>query len=253
MDRYAYVGNSPIRYIDPSGHFTEAAIKKYLKEYCNGHSDCVDDMLADWKADEEWWDMLNEAQAGDVLFGLWQHEGEGVSHSFYYVFDGIGKTDLYGISVSGTATDTQVIPTNQSLDDIQRGIGTASTVISASGYYGTTISFKWIGIARPGQRPNDFPYLRPGSEIIEYGGPSSATTFLGKWVIGFIPGFVLCGGSGIGAAECGVGTTIFGDSVNDAFDIEQQDYALSVDGVYFNFQVSNNPNHEWSIEAPISR
>jgi hypothetical protein len=245
------VNNSPVQYTDPSGRFTEDAIYNYLLNNCDNDSACADDLLAQWQADTEWWDMITTAQAGDILFGIWQHEGEGVTHSFYYRFEGEGIDVLTGISVVN-ANSGEIMPTNQTLIDIQQGTGIADTPISASGYFSSNVTFRWSGIARPGQRPDDFPYLRPGAIVVNYGAPSKVAAFINKWIIGFAPGFLACGGGGSGLV-CGILATILGDAANDAFNLEPQDYALSVDGVYFNFQVSSNPGNEWSIEDPLTR
>ncbi len=63
-DRYAYVNNSPIRYADPSGRFTEDQVTDYLKERYN---DLWGEYLLAWKNDKTFWNMLMKANYGYTL------------------------------------------------------------------------------------------------------------------------------------------------------------------------------------------
>lgn len=93
FNRYSYVFNSPLLLIDPSGHFTEEAIMNYLQEH---YQDDAQYMFDVWKNDTEWWDMLRQAQAGDVLFAsVGERELAG-----YYHFQGEGENLLTGVAGS---------------------------------------------------------------------------------------------------------------------------------------------------------
>ena len=69
-DRFAYTLDNPLRYTDPSGHFTEEAIRDYLVELYGERKGLL--MLLEWQQDTEWWKMLSSAQAGDYLYGTAQ-------------------------------------------------------------------------------------------------------------------------------------------------------------------------------------
>jgi len=68
-DWYAYVQGNPLRYTDPSGHFTEEAIRQYLLEYY-GDEELALRTLQLWKQDQEWWEMIRLAEGGSVVFGM---------------------------------------------------------------------------------------------------------------------------------------------------------------------------------------
>ena len=100
FNRYSYGYNNPLKYIDPSGHFTEEAITDYItNSVCGGQSEtaCTQDTLDQWKSDEEWWNMLLLAEAGDIIFGN-SHPvcgalggTYGCSRNFYAAFQGEGN------------------------------------------------------------------------------------------------------------------------------------------------------------------
>ena len=102
-DRYAYVENNPLRYTDPSGHFTEEAIRQYLLKYY-GDEELALRTLQLWKQDRAWWEMLSLAEGGDHLLGYqWFISGNpsrptgGDSKQFNAVFAGEGQGDLAGL------------------------------------------------------------------------------------------------------------------------------------------------------------
>jgi RHS repeat-associated protein len=63
LNRYSYVLNSPLRFVDPSGYFTKDAIIDYLQQTDEEWATT----LSEWEANENWWTMLLEAQPGDIL------------------------------------------------------------------------------------------------------------------------------------------------------------------------------------------
>jgi len=94
LNRYAYTLNSPVNFTDPTGHFTEDAIRGYLWEYCAGDESCFTETFNQWRGDEKWWDMLRAAQTGDVLIGGTFFGGD---HGMFYTFQGQGQDVLNGI------------------------------------------------------------------------------------------------------------------------------------------------------------
>ena len=70
-DRYAGMNNNPVKYTDPSGHFTEDEIDRYL--ISAGISDASERarIMAQWRDDDEWWKVIGPGGAtyGDVLVG----------------------------------------------------------------------------------------------------------------------------------------------------------------------------------------
>ena len=63
-DRYAYGLNSPLRYFDPTGHWSVDQIKNYLQKT---YGDVWEDYFNAWENDSIFWNMLLEAEDGDVL------------------------------------------------------------------------------------------------------------------------------------------------------------------------------------------
>jgi RHS repeat-associated protein len=64
LDRYAYVNNNPVRYTDPTGHFSEDEIIEHLKYK---HGSKWEKFLKAWKSDALFWRMLLKAEIGDTL------------------------------------------------------------------------------------------------------------------------------------------------------------------------------------------
>ena len=68
FDRYAYVNNNPMRYTDPSGHFSKEEIYAYLVTYYDGDEQEASYTLEKWQNNKVWWAMMTDAQAGDELY-----------------------------------------------------------------------------------------------------------------------------------------------------------------------------------------
>ncbi len=89
LNRYSYVLNNPLKYTDPTGHFTYAAVGAYLNETYRNSSGQV---FGQWYNDKSWAQMIGNAQGGDTV-ALVNSDG---STSWYY-FDGNGHDELNGI------------------------------------------------------------------------------------------------------------------------------------------------------------
>ena len=89
-NRYSYTLNNPLKYIDPSGHFTEKAIIDYLED----NYDDSQYMYEVWKSDERWWAMIRTAQAGDVIFMV------SIAGKFAATFTGDCEDLLTGLELS---------------------------------------------------------------------------------------------------------------------------------------------------------
>ncbi len=65
LNRYSYVLNNPLRYTDPTGHFSKEQIEGYLRKH---HGDQWKMYWDAWESDHLFFSMLAAAQYGDVLF-----------------------------------------------------------------------------------------------------------------------------------------------------------------------------------------
>jgi RHS repeat-associated protein len=97
-DRFAYVNNSPIMYIDPTGHFSEEQISSFLKQKYGKNWESY---LKAWKSDELFWEMLLAAQYGDELFAPESDLGSGIFIENGSTFGFVGESELYEYQGSG--------------------------------------------------------------------------------------------------------------------------------------------------------
>jgi RHS repeat-associated protein len=96
FNRFSYVLNNPLRFNDPSGHFSEEAIHQYLLDYeCGGSPICADDMMWEWSQNSAWWQIIRNAVAGDILlYSDFQSRGSIEARKF----EGEGYDKLIGIT-----------------------------------------------------------------------------------------------------------------------------------------------------------
>ncbi|MBV6396861.1 MAG: hypothetical protein HFACDABA_02463 [Anaerolineales bacterium] len=258
LDRYAYVGNSPVVYTDPSGHaqersdyqnqvhekqinrvplgqgFTPGAIYDYLLSFCNGEPVCADGIYAAWEADAEWWQMIRSAQPGDVLFGQYSGRVGNVTGlgAFTATFTGDGVTSLTGITkVTGASNNTTLV-------DIQIGRNNGRT---ASGQRNPQFLY-WIGFYRldGGNQPQW--YVRSGYDIEDLGARAldlkmQNGIIIGSAAVGIVGCLPFAKG---GAVICGFVTGYVSAWTVDGLDLESTDHAYQVGPLYFNFQLNAN-------------
>ncbi len=106
FNRYSYTLNNPLRYVDPSGHFSEGAIQGYIYDHvCHSDMECTNNTMNTWKQDVQWWDMLTRAEAGDVIFAsgglhftFLGHENILLDGIRYSTFDGNMANESYDSS-----------------------------------------------------------------------------------------------------------------------------------------------------------
>ncbi|GAB4262566.1 MAG: hypothetical protein Kow0080_00020 [Candidatus Promineifilaceae bacterium] len=145
FNRYSYALNSPIMFIDPSGHFSEEAIMQHISDICGGWADCIDETGAAWQQDTEWWAMLLAAEAGDVLYGTYDPYGGIAVGSFYYTFMGSGRERLDGIQFAGA--DSSELPPWIGGEFNWSGVG-LSGIFSGRFYYQNDLSLAGYHIVR---------------------------------------------------------------------------------------------------------
>ena len=234
LNRYAYVGNSPINLVDPTGHFEEGAIITYLLAT---YKDNWLHYYKTWKANTSWWQMLLTAQAGDVLFGT-----ADASSQFRYQFNGTGHTKLTGYTVlEGQRYDLDVIRSGY-IEQIGGGVDLNGSI------YKVYSDISWEGIYRPGATNTQdlFPYAK---HTPLYSEPLTAEQWAAELpgvIASAALGYYACGQTG--GLGCAVGTSVViwglfkltqADRwVQDPLDVEQGDLHVQVGGYWFNFHKS---------------
>ncbi len=250
FDRYAYVWNNPLIYLDPSGHFTEDAVQKYLYSYyltqCDGNTYCAAaqarSRMSVWKSDREWWTMLMTAQAGDVLFGGagFGPKGE-VQFGEMYEFQGEGEDVLSGITPYQGRGDPDVTPM-----DIQQGFKQTADLPPGYG-----VSRTWYGIFRIGDSTVQF-WWRDGYTKTDYYTPENIrniTKFL--WSLGMtVAGLATPASIAVKGTLALVGISLTVNSLPDFYldirDMEANDVNVRIGPAYFNFQFSIEAG--WTLE-----
>jgi hypothetical protein len=243
-NRYSYARYNPIRYVDPTGHFTKDAIQKYLLNHCKNDADCANNLLDKWQADEDWWNMLLTAQAGDVLFG-W-----GGNTAWSVTFTGEGIESLTGIDTSDLVNDFPGNTELESLNLIELQEGIKSTHIAGCDGCSRDWVFNWAGFYRTDSsdgKPSF--YVRPGNEYKE--------TKWRWWQMRLTDG-----GVGLLAGQVSPNplwqlfSTLGGaltPSLSDAWNMETNDRNVRIGPVEFNFQLDSDTT-QWTPEAgPYNR
>ena len=68
LNRYSYCLGNPLRYVDPSGYFTEDQIRQYYLNSGWMTEDEINILIENWKSHQgQWWSLLLEAEYGDIL------------------------------------------------------------------------------------------------------------------------------------------------------------------------------------------
>jgi hypothetical protein len=85
FNRYAYVLNNPLRYVDPSGHFTEDQLKQWTSL-----GSMYDKQRAEWiKNNQDLYKMLLQMHFGDRLYFNWgDGDLEPMGEAFFNQVDG---------------------------------------------------------------------------------------------------------------------------------------------------------------------
>lgn len=209
-NRFSYVENRPIAFVDPTGHFSESAIYGYLYAHeCNLSHECASQLFQTWQSDEEWWAMLLEAEAGDVLFGSFS---AGPNQGFvHFRFNGSGRDVLTGITYSDAKGD-HVFNNfwGVNLRDIRGGE-------TSKLYHGSPLSFNWGGLFRhPAQGGMPLvTFLRESAITADSYFTAQQVRLDGKLksliagAVGGYVGGVTCGG------KCALGVSLAGSWVAD--------------------------------------
>jgi len=115
LDRYAYANNSPLIYVDPTGHFSEDQISKFLKQKYGKNWESY---LKAWKSDELFWEMLIAAQYEDELFAPESALGSGTFTEDGDTFGFDGESELYEYQGNGPYILEYKTPAGHNLRDI---------------------------------------------------------------------------------------------------------------------------------------
>ncbi len=113
LNRYAYVLNNPLRYVNPSGHFENEAILEHLQQ---AHPKTWASIWAKWLDDAAWMDMLHTAVDGDIASYMDSDGNLG-----WFKFSGYLNEKLTGAELVAWPTDSESL-LGISLQHIQSGI-----------------------------------------------------------------------------------------------------------------------------------
>jgi len=167
LNRYSYCLGNPVKYVDPTGHFTEQAIFDYLLNLY-GDERRAGAILSKWRGDTEWWAMISAAQAGDIIFGTEDMRlvkgGTPADRSspagFQFQFQGEGMDKLTGL-VNVGARDMA------NLEEIRRGV--SSEYVGQYGYnsYQKVCLWEWVGFLRHTDGSEPMFWIRAGYEVTQ--------------------------------------------------------------------------------------
>jgi RHS repeat-associated protein len=177
FNRYTYVLNNPIVLVDPTGHFSEAAIFEYLY---NMYGDDWYSVYQAWQADTEWWELITTASAGDTIFT------SANTHGIYYHFIGEGQDLLTGVYTNWAPNATLG---NASLLDIQAG----NHGIVWGGWFTNNSSGQVINVHHRMSVTSRFVYQPTGgSGIVGDFGSNLAREVLQMGVCSLVGGGIVC-------------------------------------------------------------
>lgn len=240
FNRWMYVEGNPANYIDPSGHFTDSAIKSYLT---NTYKRDWELYWNAWSADIKWMNMLHKAVAGNVLFG--EH--------WTVRFEGVGKDVLWGISSSDFMQPID-------LNDIFKGeyhetYITAPPIYREPPAYGGTgfnkrywtdtvfYPIKWVSFYGTDERGMPCFYVYPGLEYKETQQESSFAVDSFDYAVGTLAGLIA------GGAPGAVAGYLFSVALkpSDVLNVQMNDRIVQIGPVRFNFQLQSDTD-TWILE-----
>lgn len=240
-----YVRNNPLIYVDPSGHFTEDAIKKYLEE----NYENPDELLEQWKGDEDWWNMISTAEAGDFLFGGTDFFFQGFSGQF----EGSGIDELTGfqatINVHGRSH-------NITLEDIRAGSFQFREPVDSRGRrVNSTADLQWVGLLRQNDNGSPHFFLKGGYNVTQKYTPPWMQWTLDTAGIGLNTGVGALTGSALpqngaqilGALGVNAVSYFTMPTISDMADMQATDVQIHIGPTYFNFQ-SEPYQGGWTLE-----
>lgn len=239
LNRWAYVEGNPANYIDPSGHFTDNAIKSYLM---NTYRRDWELYWNAWSADVKWINMLHKAMANDVLFG----------DHWAVRFEGVGSNVLWGISTSDF-----IQPIN--LNDIFKGLYHERYITNRPmnaippAYGGTWMPdhiwmatefypIEWVSFYRIGERGKPCFYVYPGLEYKETQQSASWAVDTFDYAVGGLAGSV----GGPPGVVLGMLVSVY-LKPSDVLNVQMNDRNVQVGPVKFNFQLQPD-NDTWILE-----
>lgn len=192
--------NNPVKYIDPSGYFSEDQIEGYLRKT---YGDLWQQYWDAWFSDKVFWGMLLAAEYGDALLSVTEDLGAGVFHEDsgtftfsgprkleefqgygpYMLMYGSGQNRLPDVAKQVSVNPVSVWPTESWTQPIyiygQHG----------PSYYGRrTVSYRYDGYDRDLTAGDAMPFAIPAAwEVVKWrGGAKLAASALGKrvpWVL----------------------------------------------------------------------